>query len=97
MKRSKPNRMQGFNADDSVDETVFDAPGRKIKVTHPGGSERSEAVSTQSRSEASIKQVMAYDLASRLISECECKKKKDEDEMFDKITDPSLPIPRSVK
>ena len=40
----------------------------KIKVIHPGGSERSEAGSTQSRSEASTEQVMAYDLASRLLS-----------------------------
>ena len=48
MKRSKPNRLQGFkprgeliktvNADLSVDETVFDALGLKIKVIHPGNS-----------------------------------------------------------
>ena len=40
----------------------------KVKVIHPGGSERSEAGSTQSRSEASTEHVMAYDLASRLLS-----------------------------
>jgi RHS repeat-associated protein len=44
--------IKTINADASVDETVFDALGRKIKVIHPGGN--------------SV--VMAYDLASRLLS-----------------------------
>ncbi len=44
--------IKTINADASVDETVFDALGRKIKVIHPGGNSA----------------VMAYDLASRLLS-----------------------------
>jgi RHS repeat-associated protein len=44
--------IKTINADASVDETVFDALGRKIKVIHPGGNNA----------------VMAYDLASRLLS-----------------------------
>jgi RHS repeat-associated protein len=44
--------VKTINADASVDQTVFDALGRKIKVIHPGGNSA----------------VMAYDLASRLLS-----------------------------
>jgi RHS repeat-associated protein len=44
--------IKTINADASLDETVFDALGRKIKVIHPGGNSA----------------VMAYDLASRLLS-----------------------------
>ena len=44
--------IKTINADASIDQTVFDALGRQIKVLHPGGNSA----------------VMAYDLASRLLS-----------------------------